>query len=137
MIKLLILAALISISSQTYCQTIQKIPQGLQQSATNINQDDWNLVDYQFKVEEIQTKKMEKSALENGTPFTWSQNEPLSDLEKPERVAQIKDDFEKRKLRELANRKLNPLRMQNSKNLDIDDLYLDEEGGGACLVCHK
>ena len=82
-------------------------------------------------------KKMEKSALENGTPFTWSQNEPLSDLAKPERVAQIKDDFEKRKLRDLANRKLNPLRMQNSKNLDIDDLYLDEEGGGACLVCHK
>jgi hypothetical protein len=21
--------------------------------------------------------------------------------------------------------------------VDIDDLYLEDEGGGACLVCHK
>jgi hypothetical protein len=21
--------------------------------------------------------------------------------------------------------------------IDIDDLYLEDEGGGACLVCHK
>lgn len=82
-------------------------------------------------------KKMEKSALENGTPFTWSQNEPLSELEKPERITQIKEDFEKRRQRELASRKLNPLRTSQCDNVDIDDLYLDEEGGGACLVCHK
>jgi hypothetical protein len=29
------------------------------------------------------------------------------------------------------------LRVCSSENLDLDDLYLDDEGGGACLVCHK
>ena len=82
-------------------------------------------------------KKMEKTAIETGTRFTWSQNEPLTDLEKPERMQQIKLDFENRKIRELANRKVNPLRAHNSENLDLDDLYLEDEGGGACVVCHK
>ena len=36
---------------------------------------------------------MEKTAIETGTRFTWSQNEPLTDLEKPERMLQIKKDF--------------------------------------------
>jgi hypothetical protein len=82
-------------------------------------------------------KSMEKTAIENGTRFTWSQNEPLTDLEKPERILQIKHDFEMRKQRELANRKMNPLRISKSENLDLDELYMEDEGGGACLVCHK
>lgn len=82
-------------------------------------------------------KSLEKTAIETGTRFTWSQNEPLTELEKPERMEQIKADFETRKQKELANRKLNPLRICNSENLDLDELYLEDEGGGACLVCHK
>jgi hypothetical protein len=82
-------------------------------------------------------KNMEKTAIENGTRFTWSQNEPLAELERPERVEQIKSDFEARKKREQANRRINPLRVCSSENLDIDELYLEDEGGGACLVCHK
>ena len=82
-------------------------------------------------------KNMEKTAIDTGTRFTWSQNEPLTELEKPERIEQIKRDFENRKKRELANRQINPLRACSSENLDIDDLYLEDEGGGACLVCHK
>ena len=42
----------------------------------------------------------EKTALDSGSPFTWTQGEPLSELMKPERIAQIKADFEKRKERE-------------------------------------
>ena len=82
-------------------------------------------------------KNMEKTAIDNGTRFTWSQNEPLTELEKPERVQQIKTDFENRKKRALANRQVNPLRAFDSVNLDVDELYLEDEGGGACLVCHK
>ncbi|CAM8655764.1 Phosphoadenosine phosphosulphate reductase [Oxalobacteraceae bacterium] len=82
-------------------------------------------------------KLMEKTALENGSAFTWSQNEPLSKLEHPERIQKIKEDFKKRKDQELKHRKVNPLRMQGIDNVDIDDLYLEDEGGGACLVCHK
>lgn len=54
--KLLLLIATLTIAIHAQSQTPQKIPQGLQRSASTINQDDWNLVDYQFKVEEIQTK---------------------------------------------------------------------------------
>jgi 3'-phosphoadenosine 5'-phosphosulfate sulfotransferase (PAPS reductase)/FAD synthetase len=82
-------------------------------------------------------KTYEKNALEHGSPFTWSQGEPLTDLEKPERVAQIVTDFEIRKQRELARRRPNPLRAIPIEPVDIDDLYLEDEGGGACLVCHK
>jgi 3'-phosphoadenosine 5'-phosphosulfate sulfotransferase (PAPS reductase)/FAD synthetase len=82
-------------------------------------------------------KTYEKNALEHGSPFTWSQGEPLTDLEKPERIAQIVTDFEIRKQRELARRRPNPLRVVPIEPVDIDDLYLEDEGGGACLICHK
>lgn len=104
-------------------------------------------------------KSLEKSAIEHGSPFTWVQGEPLGALELPDRVAQIKADYEARKQRERARRVENPLRFFPTAEVngpgvqsamgkaaegryggayaDIDDLYLEDEGGGACLVCHK
>jgi hypothetical protein len=82
-------------------------------------------------------KAYEKNALDHGSPFTWSQSESLEELEKPERIAEIESDFNKRKERQLLNRVQNPLRVDSSEPVDIDDLFLQEEGGGACLVCHK
>lgn len=82
-------------------------------------------------------KAYEKTALASGSPFTWSQGESLTELEQPERIAAIHADFEIRKQREYARIRVNPLRPQVVKHLDIDDLYLEEEGGGACLMCHK
>lgn len=85
-----------------------------------------------------EAKRYEKNALEHGSPFTWSAGEALTELEKPERIAVIEADFLTRKLRERARRPTNPLRppLQNEP-VDIDDLYGEDEGGGACLVCHK
>jgi Phosphoadenosine phosphosulfate reductase family len=82
-------------------------------------------------------KRYEKNALEHGSPFTWSHGEPLTDLEQPARIAEIRADFEIRKQRELARRRPNPLRVIPIEPVDIDDLYLEDEGGGACLICHK
>ncbi|MEX6662473.1 phosphoadenosine phosphosulfate reductase family protein [Pseudomonas sp. W2-17] len=84
-----------------------------------------------------EAKTYEKSALEHGSPFTWSQGESLSELEQPERIEQIKKEFATRKARDLARRRPNPLRVSEVEPEDIDDLYLEDEGGGACLVCHK
>jgi hypothetical protein len=81
-------------------------------------------------------KEYEKNALEHGSPFTWTQGESLDELEKPARVIQIVTDFERRKQRDLANRPINPLR-PIEKLEDIDDIYGDDEGNGACVVCHK
>jgi hypothetical protein len=84
-----------------------------------------------------EAKAYEKTALEHGSAFTWSQRESLSELEQPERMAEIEKDFQIRKERELAKRIKNPLREITNEPVDIDDLYLQDEGGGACLVCHK
>lgn len=83
-----------------------------------------------------EAKQYEKNALEHGSPFTWTQGEPLGELEKPARVIQIVTDYERRKQRELANRPVNPLRPIDNTE-DIDDLFGEDEGGGACVVCHK
>ena len=83
-----------------------------------------------------EAKQYEKNALEHGSPFTWTQGEPLGELEKPARVIQIVTDYERRKQRELANKPVNPLRpIENIE--DLDDLFGEDEGGGACVVCHK
>ncbi|MGK5065572.1 phosphoadenosine phosphosulfate reductase domain-containing protein [Janthinobacterium sp. LB3P112] len=83
-----------------------------------------------------EAKLYEKNALEHGSPFTWTQGEPLDELEKPARVIQIVTDFERRKQRDLANRPVNPLRPVEVLE-DIDDIYGEDEGNGACVVCHK
>ncbi|MGV1016805.1 MAG: phosphoadenosine phosphosulfate reductase family protein [Fluviibacter phosphoraccumulans] len=80
-------------------------------------------------------KSYEKVALSSGSPFTWTQGESLEQLEQPERIAAIKNDFMQRKARELKNRPRNPLRVE--VELDLDELYGCDEGNGACVVCHK
>ena len=82
-------------------------------------------------------KTYEKTALEHGSPFTWTQRESLDELEMPSRMAQIEADFIVRRDRDLAMRKPNPLRGSSQEPIDIDDLYMEDEGGGACLICHK
>lgn len=78
-------------------------------------------------------KAYEKNAVEHGSPFTWSQGESLLELEKPERVIQIKAEHELR-LRRMKTKGLpNPLR-PDSEPIDIDDLYGKAK---ACLACHK
>jgi hypothetical protein len=86
-----------------------------------------------------EAKKYEKTALEHGSPFTWSHGESLIDLERPDRIAEIEADFEARRQREQAARRVNPLRVlpTTDQPVDIDDLYLADEGNGACLICHK
>jgi hypothetical protein len=77
----------------------------------------------------------EKTALKDGSPFTWSHGESLNDLIRPERVAQIKADYEKRRERLRRGRKLNPLSAKTMET--VDDVYGIAEAEGGCLVCHK
>lgn len=80
-----------------------------------------------------EAKSYEKDAVAQGSPFTWSQGESLDELTAPERVKQIKDDYEKRLARAKAKRQKNPLRDEGD-GLDIDELYGQAKG---CLACHK
>jgi hypothetical protein len=85
-----------------------------------------------------EAKRYEKSALEHQSPFTWIKDEPLEQLERPERMIQIKDEFNMRKARIKAQQVPNPLRTLGGEEYDdIDEIYMLDEGAGACLVCHK
>lgn len=79
-----------------------------------------------------EAKRYEKTALAEGSPFTWSQGEALTELERPERVAAIKREHETRVARAAAKRRLNPLR--DGDGIDIDDVYGTSK---VCLACHK
>ena len=80
-----------------------------------------------------EAKRYEKTALEHGSPFTWSQGESLTDLEQPERQQEIREEYEKRLIRTRAKLQINPLRPQQP--VDIDDVY--GSVAKACLTCHK
>jgi 3'-phosphoadenosine 5'-phosphosulfate sulfotransferase (PAPS reductase)/FAD synthetase len=84
-----------------------------------------------------EAKALEKDALEHGSPFTWSKGESLSDMEHPERVAAIKAEYDIRRVRLRGNIPINPLRPVKVCPEDIDDIYGEDEGNGACAVCHK
>jgi 3'-phosphoadenosine 5'-phosphosulfate sulfotransferase (PAPS reductase)/FAD synthetase len=82
-------------------------------------------------------KVLEKDALEHGSPFTWSKGESLLDMENPSRVAEIKAEYEIRRVRLRKSIPINPLRPMKASPEDIDDVYGDDEGNGSCAVCHK
>jgi len=82
-------------------------------------------------------KALEKDALEHGSPFTWTERESLSELELPERMAEIEADYEIRKVRLRKRIPINPLRPAKTSPEDIDDVYGVDEGNGSCAVCHK
>jgi len=75
----------------------------------------------------------EKTALENDSPFTWSEGESLAELSKPGRVQQIKEDHAKKVEKLKARRPENPLR-PNTEPIDMDDLYGQTK---VCVACHK
>jgi len=83
-----------------------------------------------------EAKNYEKTALENGSPFTWSDRESLAELERPERVAAIEADYEVRLARERLRRPKNPLRA-GLEDIDIDEAYGTAEVAASCVICHK
>ena len=80
-----------------------------------------------------EAKAYEKTAVEQGSPFTWSRGESLSDLEQEDRIAQIKNDHALRLERLKKKLSVNPLKPNNDV-VDMDQLYGQSK---VCLACHK
>lgn len=80
-----------------------------------------------------EAKRYEKTAVEQGSPFTWCQGESLDELAQPERVTQIREEHKQRLERMRTKWQPNPLR-PDDEPLDIDDLYGKAK---MCLACHK
>lgn len=73
-------------------------------------------------------KKYEKIGKENIESYTWSQNESLSELQKPERVKQIKQEAAK-KQEEISKRYKN--------NQTLSQIFsIQESETDGCLICH-
>lgn len=81
-----------------------------------------------------EARAYEKTAEEHGSPFTWSDGESLDDLAKPERIAAIKVDYEKRRARAMSGVRSNPLSARAEPS--IDEIFGVFEGN-SCVVCHK
>lgn len=88
------------------------------------------LVEHPDSFEEA--KRYEKNALDHGSPFTWSAGESLDELSRPERLAQIKADHQRRIDRLRARRPVNAL--IDDEAIEIDSVY---DAGKLCLTCHK
>ena len=73
----------------------------------------------------------EKTALKNGSPFTWSQGESLEELALPVRIDEIRADHQKRLEKRRKMVRANPLRPDV---LDLEDI---DGPSKSCLVCHK
>lgn len=80
-----------------------------------------------------EARQYEKLAVDHASPFTWIEGESLNDLARPERIAEIKEDHEKRVEQFIAKQQPNPLR-PDSEAIDIDELYGKAK---VCLACHK
>ena len=80
-----------------------------------------------------EAKRYEKTALEHGSPFTWSDRESLDELATPARIAQIESEYLTRRSRLQAKRRPNPL---HDGLPPVADAQWEDDGEG-CLVCHK
>jgi 3'-phosphoadenosine 5'-phosphosulfate sulfotransferase (PAPS reductase)/FAD synthetase len=76
-----------------------------------------------------QAKTYEKPNKINGNIFYWSQNESLEELEKPERVAEIKANFERTQERKRLSKKNKGLMSV------LADFETDEEPRTGCNIC--
>ncbi|WP_281187914.1 phosphoadenosine phosphosulfate reductase family protein [Vibrio harveyi] len=103
---------------------------------------------YPEAFEEAKAFEKQAETSENGETFYWmGPNEPLTTLENPERVSQIKENhekslarFEKKKAREKRRRLGLHAMVDESQIIDtlyMDEIYDDLEGGGACVTCYK
>ena len=80
-----------------------------------------------------EAKRYEKTAIEHGSPFTWSQGESLSDLEQPARQDQIKQEHEKRLAR--AKKRMQTIPMRPDVEMDVYVFYV--VAAKSCVTCHK
>ena len=84
-------------------------------------------------------KSLEKQATDNASAFTWIKDMPLTELEKPEMIAKVKEQHKK----QIEKLKKNKQKIQqNNPFLKGEDLNIEEnlaldDISSSCLICHK
>ena len=84
-------------------------------------------------------KSLEKQATDSASAFTWIKDMPLTELEKPEVIAKVKEQHKK----QIEKLKKNKQKIQqNNPFLKGEDLKIEEnlaldDVSSSCLICHK
>ena len=85
-------------------------------------------------------KSLEKEAKDNQTKFTWIKDMPLTELEKPEVIAKVKQQhqkqLEKLKLKKNKKQENNPF-LKGEKDLNVEENLALDDVSSSCLICHK
>nr|WP_279289960.1 phosphoadenosine phosphosulfate reductase family protein [Vibrio parahaemolyticus] len=108
---------------------------------------------YQRKIEWVRLRERHPKAFEearnyekraeddkgNGTFYWLGKDTPLSTLEDPKRIERIKSEHEKKRERFMKRKRINVLQVDiNDIDRDhMDEIYDEQEGGGACVACYK
>lgn len=79
-----------------------------------------------------EAKQYEKLARDHQSPFTWSENESLEELEQPARTEEIRARHQRRVEKRQAAHRPGPLAF-GLEDSGVSDVYSDS----GCLVCHK
>ena len=84
-------------------------------------------------------KSLEKQATDSASAFTWIKDMPLTELEKPEVIAKVKEQH-KKQLEKLKLKK--DKQLQNNPFLKDEDINVEEnlaldDVSSSCLICHK
>ena len=84
-------------------------------------------------------KSLEKQATDNASAFTWIKDMPLTELEKPEVIAKVKEQhkqqLEKLKLKKDKQMQNNPF--LKGENIDVEENLALDDVSSSCLICHK
>ena len=85
-------------------------------------------------------KSLEKEATKKQSAFYWIKDMPLTELEKPEVIAKVKEQhkkqLEKLKLNKNKKQENNPF-LKGEKDLNVEENLALDDVSSSCLICHK
>ena len=84
-------------------------------------------------------KSLEKTSDKNDSPFTWIKDESLTELEKPERVKEIKKNYQKQleRLKKKKAEKINNNPFLKGEDIKVEQNISQDDVSSSCLICHK
>ena len=82
---------------------------------------------------------LEKKASKTESGFTWIKDLPLTELEKPEVIAKVKEQHQKQleKLKLNKNKKNQNNPFLKDENIKVEENLALDEVSSSCLICHK
>lgn len=88
---------------------------------------------------DLEKASIASSIERGGSAFTWSERETLEELTQPDRIEQIKFDYDRR-LQRLKKKRKNALHEGfdfDAEQVDVDEVYGRELEVSVCVTCHK